>query len=72
MKVWVVTSHDGWGEGHDVDGVYVSLPAAQKAVRRANKGVVFHGDTKASRVADDDPGEHIAPFIAIKEYDLQG
>jgi hypothetical protein len=72
VKVWVVTSHDGWGEGHDVDGVYVSLDAAQRGVKAAHPGIVFSSDVKASRVDPDDPGELQSPFIKIDQFEVKG
>lgn len=71
MKVWVVTSHDGWGEGHSVDGVYATLPAAQEGVKAAHPGIVFSGETRACRVADDDPGCEEAPFVDIGELEVR-
>jgi hypothetical protein len=67
MKVWVITSHAGWGEGYLLDGVFQSETTALRYLERNGYGL----SELASNLVWHKKGRHGERFARMDEEEVR-
>ena len=68
--VWVIQTHEGWGEGADVLGVYASEQAARTALEKQPNMEVY---TKEGRLSGRPVDEDAYPYTwaTVEKYQVE-
>lgn len=70
-EVWVITTHEGYGEGADVMGVYASPEAARLALEKApNMRVTEKDGTVRGEPVDE--RRYPRRWAVVEKYRLEG
>lgn len=70
-SVWVIQTHEGWGEGADVLGVFASEEAARTALeKRPNMEVFTAGGQLRGRPVDENAYPHT--WAVAEKYQVEG